>query len=150
MSACCGSATSTTVRPGRSDAERARKAPARDAAARLSALPSIAKDRDSGPALSRARTPVSVASPSPATRPPQAAATSATVNAATPRLLLGRGGGRLGGGRGGRGAAAAGFGAAAFGAAICELNFVMTASVRSTDLSSAKRSPLLNLLKTSW
>ncbi len=44
------------------------------------------KERDSGPAPSSARTPLSRRFPSPTTRPPQAAATSATVNEATPRV----------------------------------------------------------------
>ncbi len=149
MSACCGSATSMTVRPGRSDAERARKAPARDAAARLSALASIAKDRDSGPALSRARTPVSVALPAAGDSPAAGGGHLGDGERSHAAITSWARPGRPAWRRPGRAAAAAGFAAAAFGAAICELNFVMTASVRSTDLSSAKRRPLLNLLKTS-
>src|SRR5450759_2271025 len=110
MSAVDGSETSITVRPGRAAADRARRAPAAEAAARESARSSFTNERASAPAPSRARTPTSRRSPSPTTRPPQAAATSATENDATPGLLLGSGGrcglgsgGRCGLGGGGRG-----------------------------------------------
>src|SRR5450759_4000189 len=100
MSAVDGSETSITVRPGRAAADRARRAPAAEAAARESARSSFTNERASAPAPSRARTPTSRRSPSPTTRPPQAAATSATENDATPGLLLGSG--RCGGLRRGR------------------------------------------------
>src|SRR5450759_2271026 len=101
MSAVDGSETSITVRPGRAAADRARRAPAAEAAARESARSSFTNERASAPAPSKARTPTSRRSPSPTTLPPQAAATSATENDATPGLLL-VSGGRCGLGSGGR------------------------------------------------
>src|SRR5450830_1058012 len=102
MRAADGSGTSMTVRPASADADRARNAPAAETAARGSAGSSLTNESVSAPAPSSERTPESFRSPSPTTRPPQAVATSATENDATPGLLLrrGRGGrrGRLGGG----------------------------------------------------
>src|SRR5450830_591777 len=103
MRAADGSGTSMTVRPASADADRARNAPAAETAARGSAGSSLTNESVSAPAPSSERTPESFRSPSPTTRPPQAVATSATENDATPGLLLrrGRGGrrGRRGGGR---------------------------------------------------
>src|SRR5450759_1532277 len=100
MRAADGSGTSMTVRPASADADRARNAPAAETAARGSAGSSLTNESVSAPAPSSERTPESFRSPSPTTRPPQAVATSATENDATPGLLLRCGrGGRLGGGR---------------------------------------------------
>src|SRR5664280_300551 len=101
MRAADGSRTSMTVRPRSADAERARNAPAAETAARGSAGSSLTNESMSAPAPSSERTPKSLRSPSPTTRPPQAAANSATESDATPGLLLRRGrGGRRGGLRG--------------------------------------------------